>query len=42
MSAMLRKQQKMTASATNAKLASCWEAMTMVTGAVMRHRTTTL
>lgn len=37
-----RKQQNIKARATNAKLASCWDAITMVTGAVMRHKTTTL
>lgn len=42
MRAMERKQQNMSARATNAKLASCWDAMTIVTGAVIRQRTTTL
>lgn len=39
---MLRKQQKITASAMNANDASCCDAMTIATGAVMRHSTTTL
>lgn len=42
MSNMLRKQQKITANDTNAKDASCWEAMTIPTGAVIKQRTTTL
>lgn len=41
-SAMLKKQQKIMARATNAKLASCWLAITIVTGAVIKQRTTTL
>lgn len=41
-SAMLKKQQKIMASATKAKLASCWLAITIVTGAVIKQRTTTL
>lgn len=40
--ARLRKQQKTIANATKAKLASCWLAMTMVTGAVIKHNITTL
>lgn len=42
MRAIERKQQNISAKATKAKLASCCEAITMVTGAVIRHRTTTL
>lgn len=41
-SAMLKKQQNIMASATKAKLASCWLAITIVTGAVIKQRTTTL
>lgn len=41
-SSMLRKQQNITARATKAKDASCCDAMTMPTGAVIRQRTTTL
>lgn len=39
---MLRKQQKITANDINANDASCWDAITIATGAVMRHNTTTL
>lgn len=40
--AMERKQQKITDNATKAKLASCCEAVTIITGAVIKHVTTTL
>lgn len=39
---MLRKQQKITANAINTNDASCCEAITIATGAVIKHNTTTL
>lgn len=42
MSNILRKQQKITASATNAKDASCCDAITIATGAVIKHNTAIL
>jgi hypothetical protein len=41
-SSMLRKQQKITASATKANEASCCDAITMATGAVIKHNTAIL
>jgi len=42
MSNILRKQQNITANATNANDASCCDAITIATGAVIKHKTTTL
>lgn len=42
MSNILRKQQNITASATNAKDASCCDAITIATGAVIKHNTAIL
>ena len=39
---MDRKQQNTKAAVTNAKLASAWDEMTRLTGAVIKQRTTTL
>lgn len=39
---MLRKQQKITANEQNTNDASCCEAITIATGAVIKHSTTTL
>lgn len=39
---MLRKQQKIIASDINANDASCCDAITIATGAVIKHNTTTL
>lgn len=39
---MLRKQQKITANETKTNDASCCDAITMATGAVIKHKTTTL
>lgn len=39
---MVMREEKIMASATKAKEASCWEEMIMVTGVVMRQRTATL
>ncbi|KNC24014.1 hypothetical protein FF38_00224 [Lucilia cuprina] len=39
---ILKKQQNITANATNANEASCCDAMTIPTGAVIKHKTTTL
>lgn len=42
MSAIDRKQQKTKAAVANAKLASAWDEITRLTGAVIKQSTTTL